>query len=537
MIWNRFIKKFFNKIKHLFNKRENTGSQNLQQEILPAKFKYSRDEFSNIIKELIVKPEELYLTLDNIKLSDIRFADYWKTRMELSLASVQNVDFDLEYDDDIFISRFKIVSLKTVIDEFNEIYIELANRRSYYFREIAEPCDLYEKESVELFKKRFIDEVNDNIKQRFMKIREDIQRRYDEQRNSGIISKLFRNTLGPVLGLILKDDFVKEVVNKHIEDEDMRQYVENFLKQLDRERIEGWIKKEKSLAESLKNQTGAASYLIISAGSPDIQEDLSTASKVGGASVAAVAGSTAILAAGWHTLTWAMSGLFIWAMPVALVVTGIISAINKDSEHNKLMKSIEDTEADYLEKINEYFLYRILPEIASDNNKLCHEIKKEVFAKKIGRFEVELLDQLIYKLEDYINLLRIKIAEVSGECQSNLSSWLIKADNLLKEGDNVTAAIVSSHAFEDLLHQLNIKFGTKFNFRQQGHNQVFIDNLATNNLINEEHRRLLHSLRERRNNFTHRIHLFSMWNKNRQTKEVKRFIDDLNILFEYYIKV
>ncbi len=334
---------------------------------------------------------------------------------------------------------------------------------------------------------------------------------------------------------IISDKFLQNAINKHIGDDDMTSFLESLLKRSDEERLNGWIKKENSLANSFRDKTGLSGNISMSAESPQIREEMSTASKVGGASVAAVAGSTAILAAGWHTLSWAMSGLFIWAMPAAVLFTGIMSAVSKDSEYNKLMKSVDDEEPKYIERINEYLIYRIIPEIESDNNKLCREIKNGAFSKRIGSFEPEILDQLIFKLEDYINLLRIKAEEIFFEKRGNLSSWLLKADNYLKDGDNVTAAIVSSHAFEDFLHQLNMKFGLKFNFRQQAHNQIFIDYIADNSLIKEEHRGLLHSLRDRRNNFTHRIHLFSMWNKNRKVKEITTFMNDVNLLFECYV--
>jgi hypothetical protein len=151
MYLKQFFKKIFSRIKRTDTNPDIVAEHHEEEVLLPTKKIITKQELGIILKDLTPEPGELYNILNVISQSDRKFAEYWRERVEQSLATVNSIDHDLEYDeeDDLFINRLKTASSRTVINELNDIYIELTTRKNYYYREVVEPCEHYEKESAE----------------------------------------------------------------------------------------------------------------------------------------------------------------------------------------------------------------------------------------------------------------------------------------------------------------------------------------------------------------------------------------------------
>jgi len=236
--------------------------------------------------------------------------------------------------------------------------------------------------------------------------------------------------------------------------------------------------------------------------------------------------STVVLAAGWHTLSWAIGGLFLPLLPVVMLASVGVAVWRKDVEKQKLIDSVTSQQKRFEQSISDTIEYRTRAAFAAANQETVRKARRLSFEKVVGRFDAALLDEYIRALEDTLD--ELVHANRTGPDREQIDrGWLARAEKALADGDDLAAAMYGSLSFEQLLHDLNRKYAMNFNFRVPHHNRAFIDVLARNERATPQIVSALRGLKTKRDLFTHRMHQVAAINEGRRTRMIRKFLEEL----------
>ncbi len=329
-----------------------------------------------------------------------------------------------------------------------------------------------------------------------------------------------------------RQDWEKTLLEKVFEDHLNEAVVKSFTEKLGEELeaalklqwFEAAHKAEREVAGTWEKMSLRGS----SVGVAEFTTEMDDASKVGIVGLTATATSTAVLAAGWHTLAWSVTGLFLPLLPVVIAATLGTAWLRKDKALEKLLKTVGEQENKFRQSVEQDIRYRMRLEVDRGNRETATRAKEKVFRKAIGNFTPSLLNQLMRGLEDHLDNLALKSGDENTSTASmGQDQWLARAKKTLETNDELAAGMYGALAFEQLLHGINRKREMAFNFRMPHHNRAFIDRLAEDNRVPKDQIHLLRSLKHRRDMFTHRMHHVIAMPDGQRGRMVSRFIRDL----------
>lgn len=307
--------------------------------------------------------------------------------------------------------------------------------------------------------------------------------------------------------------------------------IERFTAQLGRELQTGLAQRWKQTTEEVISdivvafEEGQKGHRLETALSADLLDDASRVALYG---MAAATTATVVLAAGWHTLAWSLSGLFLPLLPVVAIATAATALVRKDRALTKLLEKVGEQERTLAESVRQGAQYKMRLEIQRANQQRADQTRQEIFHRVIGRFEHRKLDRLLRAFEDLLDELSAasRSADPTGEAIAGVD-WFARGKASLDSGDELAAAMYGSLAFEQTLRDINRRLSLGFDFRVPHHNRAFIDRLAGSGKGAATLVGALRSLKSRRDMFTHRMHQLAAMSEGRRTKTVRRYFADL----------
>jgi hypothetical protein len=257
--------------------------------------------------------------------------------------------------------------------------------------------------------------------------------------------------------------------------------------------------------------------------------ELDEASKMALFGLSAALTSTAVLAAGWHTLAWSLSGLLLPLLPVLAIATVATAVTRKGKALEKLRGLVDTQEKRLAQTVQRADVYRLRHDVQQASQKTAKRLEREVFHRAVGAFEPSKLDALLRGLEDTLDQLSAESAPTSNEPMEKTPSlpWLDRARTALSGGDDLAAAMYGCLAFEQLLRDISRRLDIGFDFRVPHHNRAFLERLKERNAIPGDSLALLRSLKGRRDMYTHRMHQVAVLPEGRRRKMIGRFLEDL----------
>ncbi|MFO8079046.1 MAG: hypothetical protein R6V07_01965 [Armatimonadota bacterium] len=326
--------------------------------------------------------------------------------------------------------------------------------------------------------------------------------------------------------------FFEKNVSKHFNEEMVRSFTEKLGAELDEQLGERWAENARSVEREASRAFSKMAARNVFAASSLRDVGLDDGTKTALIGLGAAATSTAVLAAGWHTLAWSLGGMFLPLMPVVAVATVAVAMFRQGAEVKKMMKALDAYQQSLEQALRDNVRYRIRTELDAVNRARANDIKRAVFERYIGTFERSLFEQLIRTLEDWGSELLAAGESVEDSTRDPATGerWTSLAREALDRGDDLPAAMYCALAFEQLLRDLNRKLRVHFNFRVPHHNRAFIDTLEDRQLLSPDQISRLHSLKRSRDTFTHRMHLLASMSEARRGKAIRNFIDQLEEL-------
>ncbi len=515
-----------NYIKNKFNNKTNHpiihDSEKIETIIVSPADNSSKTEH-RIKNKIIIPPLPVNVIriLDDIGRTDKKWAD----RLNARLKNIFENPAEECYSDSDTIEDHSLNTINNIVSRLAEVSSDLNYQNNLYLHEVADKCDAYANESIKVFINDFEKENLRFLSRQFDLIRNEVDSNYKAY--TGTMDS-FKHLAKKVINSDKLDSLLEKSFAKYLNEDIISSFTNNTLTNLSNTMDKGWVKIFNQALNGIQNraillnQTSEMKNL----NTPEHKYDI--ASILGGTGIVTVGISTAVLAAGWHTLAWTLGGLTVWALPIVMVLTGAIAVFRKEKEKMKLIDSINEHEKFLTDTIRDNIRYRIRQELQDIVENKSAEIKSILFKKNFGNFEYEYLKKLIYSLEAYIEEIYSFDPDGNNKFDSPASNWLSKARHYLNENNDISAAIYASFSFEDLLREINRKKNIGFNFRQEGHNYMFIERLMESQLIDTKTYGMLQSLRDRRNSFIHRIHIHAARDSKRRIQDVERFINDIN---------
>jgi len=135
-------------------------------------------------------------------------------------------------------------------------------------------------------------------------------------------------------------------------------------------------------------------------GQAQIDSEMSMATKTLLGGLTAITTSTFVLAAGWHTLAWSLSGLFLPALPVILVTTVLVSIAGKDMQLKKETDSVDLATKKLEQEILFEFLAKTLPKVENKFDEYVDKLIRESENMQLKDMEYEQIHVLENHLDD-----------------------------------------------------------------------------------------------------------------------------------------
>jgi len=475
---------------------------------------------------------ELGSVLEDIRQQDSQFAGTIKAGMDSAAADGRRAAEAL-LDAGASPQQALDEGYRVAGEQLGELLLNLYGHRERLNRE-TDLLDSLVDELTEWYVDRFHREMKQFLAEQFLQMRREYEKRYEWHTGLKDGMKMLRAKIYALGGNTAASPstetrpLLEQLVDEYLSKEKITSFVKQLDTSLQKHVTERW---SQTTANVLRDALVAARGSASAWSHPlnlALESELDIASKSALAGLAAAGASTVMLAAGWHTLAWAISGIFAPMLLAGIALTLFAAMLGRDRTVSKVQKKLLEQEEKSTREMKENMLPRMRIEVESANRKTAANLKEFVFHKVVGKFQPRLLDRLIQHLEKHLE--NIGSAVGGGESLTATNScgqWLSRARESLARDDEISAALFGCLAFEQRLRELNRSLELGFDFRRPHHNRAFIDTLANTKKVKPDTISKLRSLKSRRDMFTHRMHLVVTSSVGKRRKQVARFLKDL----------
>lgn len=297
--------------------------------------------------------------------------------------------------------------------------------------------------------------------------------------------------------------FIEVILAEHVNQELIGQAVNASLAKAADEVRSLWAHTLERLLESAERVDGPLSQYFAIGRPGEAELDRSFEILVSG-SLSAV-GATLALAAGWHTIWWALAHLFPGAILGAALLAGLYAWFNKDRAREKIRENAMSVIDALRERVTADVEVYIRKDARENARRTGANLRRLLFRAQVGAsFDPELLADLIRALESLLDQVsrRSHAVETRQEAvlRRRLETALQLAGTRLDADDLPGAAFMLGQAIELLLRVIGTRLGQgSASTTRQGYMLEFIDLMRNEGLVTKEQGTRLHRLRQQRN--------------------------------------